>query len=299
MANKKNKKSIVDFFNENQAKKGDTQIGDFPEHAGGGTPLKKGEKYDYVADNPIEAKEYKEDHPGSKVRTLQPIDPKTGKFTRNFANLRPREFPDRAKTEFPFFAGLKMTISKAGKASLVDIEGHKFALPEHVNSKDAFKKYVKEGVADFADDRLIAPLKGKGGKTPKMVLEIGVGYVEFKKASESIAAQIKGMVKCIDMSNIKSYKKKAKPIENTSNIIKPEKSKPEQKESVVNPFEEAKTDIENFKAKNSKEISDFYAFAEQLGYEEGDFGNDFWEGIVDMGITNFNELKEEFKKFAE
>lgn len=155
-----------------------TQIGNFKESTGGGTPMEKGQKIDYVADTPKEASEYRRDHPGALVRVSQPRD-KDGQFTYNSANKKELEYgPSRGKTVPPFMKGWEISFSKkTGKGTFIADSGKKYIMPDTVKSADEFIKSFMEFHKDdnggsFGAFGLGDTAKGKGGKMPTNTIKI-------------------------------------------------------------------------------------------------------------------------------
>lgn len=261
--------------------KGGKQIGEYQESTGGGTPMEKGEKIDYVADNPEEAETYKKDNPDAIVRVQQPRND-NGQFTYNSANRRRLKYgPSRGKTVPPFLLGAKLTFAKkSGKGAFVAADGKKYSLPDNIKSEDDFIEAYKDVKTWLSGDA-----KGKGGKTGK-VIEFDE---EFMKNKYSEAKKKYGGKKTKYAQPTKDKTEATPAATPTTAESKPVENAPK------NVFDTAKSDLGKFKEDNKEKINDFYNFAEQYGYDESSFGDDFWGSVVDEGIESFDELKEVFK----
>lgn len=171
------------------------EIGQFEEAAGGGTPMRRGQKIDHVAETTKEADEYRAEHPGAIVRVKQPRDT-DGQFTYNSANKRELEYgPSRGKTTPPFLTGFKVTFAKkSGKGAVITPDNKMFKMPDSIKSKDDFERaymeyrkesdkfmgFSKEGKeieAGSLSDRAI----GRGGKAGRDAKEVTRGYLESAK----------------------------------------------------------------------------------------------------------------------
>lgn len=174
-----------------------SSIGTYEEFAGGGTPMAKGQKIDYVADDPKDAAEYRRKHPDALVRVSQPRD-RDGQFTYNSANKKELEYgPSRGKTPPPFLVGMRITFAKkSGKGALVDIDGKKYTLPDNIKTKEQFFEMCqqyREKNLDFEGIGANLPdiAKGKGGKTGESVL---ITKYDFKSGMKSAKQKINTVV---------------------------------------------------------------------------------------------------------
>ena len=297
MADKKEKKSWRQLFDKHAESKGKTKIGDYQEAAGGGTPMKKGQKVSHVADTVEEAHQYRKDHPGAIVRVNQPRD-EEGHFTYNSANERELEYgPSRGKTIPPFLKDMEISFAKkSGRGSII-MDGKRYkplvAFKSAAELVQMFKEYSKE------DDSFVGGLgegfgamsksaKGMGGKVAKTVT-VQEAFVPALKA-QGTSYKKNGPVGIAKTYFSKTATSTPTPTEKKQETPVEEKKTP----ATTNPFEMVKTDIEGFKAKNSAQIQDFYNFAEQYGYDESDFDNEFWESALDSGVGSFEELKKLF-----
>lgn len=182
------------YITEATSKKG-TKAGEFTEAAGGGSPIEAGEKFKLV-DSSKEAEEYRENHPGAKVRVMQPRDD-DGKFTYNSANLRDRkhEYHGKGKrdgsgesAEFP----LMIDYDKLAEIFVTDnvmtaddakryISGITLTVEE---LKKAVKKFSEEEGAfagGLGSDKAFVK---KVGRKSKSEAETGLGRVDRAKLSE-------------------------------------------------------------------------------------------------------------------
>lgn len=297
MAETKQKKSWKELFDKHAESKGKTKIGDYQEAAGGGTPMTKGQKVDYVADTVEEAHQYRKDHPGAIVRVNQPRD-EDGQFTYNSANERELEYgPSRGKTIPPFLKDMEISFAKKSGQGSIIMDGKRYKplvafksaaelvqmFKEYSKKEDSFVGGLGEGFGAMSESA-----KGMGGKVAKtsMVKEAFVPTVKETTKKYKAAGW-----KPENVAFVKEKKAPAAaPTEKKQETSVEEKKTP----ATTNPFEMVKTDIEGFKAKNSAQIQDFYNFAEQYGYDESDFDNEFWESALDSGAASFEELKKLF-----
>lgn len=159
MADNKNKKTYQDILDKSAENAGRTKIGDYKESTGGGTPMQKGDKIDYVADNPQEAESYKKDHPSAIVRVQQPRD-EDGQFTYNSVNKRGLKYgPSRGKTVPPFLRGMEVAFAqKSGEGSLI-LDGKRYKPPVSFTSKEELTQMFVE--YSEKDDTFVG-LEGKG-----------------------------------------------------------------------------------------------------------------------------------------
>lgn len=297
MADNKQKKSWKELFDKHAELKGKTKIGDYQEAAGGGTPMKKGQKVSYVANTVEEAHQYRKDHPGSIVRVNQPRD-EEGHFTHNSANERELEYgPSRGKTIPPFLKDMEISFAKKSGQGSIIMDGKRYKplvafksaaelvqmFKEYSKKEDSFVGGLGEGFGAMSNSA-----KGMGGKVAKTVT-VQEAFVPALKA-EGASYKKKGPVGIAKTYFSKTATSAPTPTEKKTEAPVEEKKTP----ATTNPFEMVKTDIEGFKAKNSAQIQDFYNFAEQYGYDESDFDNEFWESALDSGAESFEELKKLF-----
>lgn len=290
MADNKQKKNWKQLFDKHAETKGITKLGEYKESTGGGTPMAKGQKIDYVADNAQEAQAYRKEHPGELVRVNQPRD-EEGHFTYNSANLRGLEYPSRGKTIPPFLRDVELAFGiKSGQGSII-MGGKRYKPLVAFKTKSEFAKMFTE--YSEKDDAFVGKLgmsfgamtetaKGMGGK---------IGKTTTLKAG-ALIAEIKAIAKAKGDDLKYDHVAFANPPKST----KAEHTQSMETKTKTNPFEEAKTNIEGFKAKNKAKIDDFYNFAEGYGYDEADLGDEFWQSVVDEGIESFEELKDVFKE---
>lgn len=179
---------------EATSKKG-TKAGEFTEAAGGGSPIEAGEKFKLV-DSSKEAEEYRENHPGAKVRVMQPRDD-DGKFTYNSANLRDRKHEYHGKG--------KRDGSGESASFPLNIDYDKLAeifVTDNVMTADDAKRYIsgitltveelKQAVKKFSEEEgAFAGGLGsdkafvkKVGRKSKSEAETGLGRVDRAKLSE-------------------------------------------------------------------------------------------------------------------
>lgn len=271
MADNKGKKSWRQLFDKHAESKGKTKIGDYQEAAGGGTPMKKGQKVSYVANTVEEAHQYRKDHPGAIVRVNQPRD-EEGHFTYNSANERELEYgPSRGKTIPPFLKDMEISFAKkSGQGSIV-MDGKRYkplvAFKSAAEFVQMFKEYSKE------DDSFIGKLgesfgamsksaKGMGGKVAKtsMVKEVFIPTVKETTKKYKAAGW-----KPEDVAFVKEKKATAPaPTEKKTEA-------PVEEESVMGSkspnYSLAKTDKEKFVEDNAREINKLIKLADEKGYE--------------------------------
>ena len=247
------------------------EIGQFEEAAGGGTPMRRGQKIDHVAETPKEADEYRAEHPGAIVRVKQPRDT-DGQFTYNSANKRELEYgPSRGKTTPPFLTGFKVTFAKkSGKGAVITPDNKMFKMPDSIKSKDDFERaymeYRKEGdkfmglskegkeiEAGSLSDRAI----GRGGKAGRDTKEVTRGYLESAKKMK-----MKKNFRKVEKSGGGSVAGEA-PKAPTTPTPKTESTQP--KGGVD--YSLAKSDPDRFVEENMDEIDKLIQEADAAGYE--------------------------------
>jgi hypothetical protein len=301
MADKKEKRTMLDIINENQVKKGSSMLGEFPESTGGGTPMQKGEKIDFIAHSQEEADAYREQHPEAIIRQDQARDPKTGRFAHAQVNFRDRKYPDRAKTLPDFVLNLNIAFAKkSGKAYLIDIEGHKFELPENIKTAQDFIDYVIDNVND--SDELEKGLKAKGGRTPKQVYTIGIGYQDFVAVEAEVAAEIKQVVrnkklkpKYVSRTKTEQPKTTKTPVtppakaEQPTTPKAPEQQKPETGNKDGVDYSVAKSDPETFVKNNREQIQNLVKLADEKGVDISVDG--MVEAIASGEVKSFDDIK--------
>lgn len=271
MADNKQKKSWKELFDKHAESKGKTKIGDYQEAAGGGTPMKKGQKVSYVANTVEEAHQYRKDHPGAIVRVNQPRD-EEGHFTYNSANERELEYgPSRGKTIPPFLKDMEISFAKKSGQGSIIMDGKRYkplvAFKSAAELVQMFKEYSKE------DDSFIGKLgegfgamsksaKGMGGKVAKtsMVKEVFVPTVKETTKKYKAAGW-----KPEDVAFVKEKKAAAPaPTEKKTEA-------PVEEESVMGSkspnYSLAKTDKEKFVEDNAREINELIKLADEKGYE--------------------------------
>jgi len=255
-----------------------TQIGNFKESTGGGTPMAKGQKIDYVADTPKEADEYRRNHPDALVRVSQPRD-KDGQFTYNSANKKELEYgPSRGKTVPPFMKGWEISFSKkTGKGTFIASSGKKYIMPDTVTSADEFIKSFMEFHKDdnggsFGAFGLGETAKGKGGKTPTNTIKI---------TSANISAYAK------------QYAPQAKNMPNTFSKKKAAQSQPQaqaQAQPTSSPDRSlAQSDPKKFIQDNYDEIQSIADMAKNKGKTLNVDG--MVKAFADGDIDSFDEVK--------
>lgn len=268
MAEKKQKKNWEGLIRQTE---GGKKIGSFQESTGGGTPMRKGEKIDYVADNPQEAETYKKDNPGAIVRVQQPRDD-NGQFTYNSANRRPLKYgPSRGETVPPFLLGVRLTFAKkSGKGALVTEEGKKYALPDDIRSEEEFINTYKD-----VKNWLSGDAKGKGGRTGK-VTEFDEDYMRDKY-----------------VSNKEKYGGKkhryAKKTEGSDTKQTPNTPKTESTPNDGVDYSQAKTDPQGFVKANRDTIKDLVKMADEKGVNLN--VKDMVDGIANGSIKSFDDIR--------
>ena len=247
------------------------EIGQFEEAAGGGTPMRRGQKIDHVAETTKEADEYRAEHPGAIVRVKQPRDT-DGQFTYNSANKRELEYgPSRGKTTPPFLTGFKVTFAKkSGKGAVITPDNKMFKMPDSIKSKDDFERaymeYRKEGdkfmgfskegkeiEAGSLSDRAI----GRGGKAGRDTKEVTRGYLESAKKMK-----MKKNFRKVERSGSGSEAPKA----TTPTPTPTPKTESTQPKGGVD-YSLAKTDPDRFIEENMDEIDKLIQEADAAGYE--------------------------------
>lgn len=275
-------KTLYDILNASKdkstkvTKSGETKevtpsIGNYEEYAGGGTPIKKGEKFELV-DTTEQAEAIRAENPEAKVRVRQPRDT-DGQFTYNSANKKPLKYESRGKTIPPFLRGVQLTFAKkSGKGAIVDAEGHKFGLGDAVKSEEDFVKMFKQ----YSDEKFGAmgglgdTLKGKGGKTGTTIT-IGGLKSEFNAyKSTNLTGKKPNYVK--EVASAEPIKTKTTPT-------------PKGKGD----FEMVSTDLKGFKKKYANEINDFVNAAIDKGIKADMFNDDFWVNAANE-VDSFDAL---------
>ena len=293
MADKKEKKSWRQLFDKHAETKGKTKIGDYQEAAGGGTPMKKGQKVSYVANTVEEAHQYRKDHPGAIVRVNQPRD-EEGHFTYNSANERELEYgPSRGKTIPPFLKDMEISFAKkSGQGSIV-MDGKRYkplvAFKSAAELVQMFKEYSKKedsfvGGLGEGFGAMSKSAKGMGGKVAKtsMVKEVFVPTVKETTKKYKAAGW-----KPEDVAFVKEKKATATvPTEKKTEA-------PVEEESVMGPkspnYSLAKTDKEKFVEDNAREISDLIKLADEKGYALD--VNELVEAIASEEFADFEEIR--------
>ena len=293
MADKKEKKSWRQLFDKHAETKGKTKIGDYQEAAGGGTPMKKGQKVSYVADTVEEAHQYRKDHPGAIVRVNQPRD-EEGHFTYNSANERELEYgPSRGKTIPPFLKDMEISFAKkSGRGSIV-MDGKRYkplvAFKSAAELVQMFKEYSKKedsfvGGLGEGFGAMSKSAKGMGGKVAKTVT-VQEAFVPALRA-EGASYKKKGPV-----GIAKTYFSKTGTSTPTPTEKKTEA--PVEEESVMGPkspnYSLAKTDKEKFVEDNAREISDLIKLADEKGYALD--VNELVEAIASEEFADFEEIR--------
>jgi hypothetical protein len=281
MADKKNKKSWYELISST---KGGQKIGDYQESTGGGTPMKKGDKIDYVADNPQEAEMYKKDHPSAIVRVQQPRN-EDGQFTYNSANRRTLKYgPSRGETVPPFLLGAKLTFAKkSGKGAFVTEAGKKYSLPEDITSAEKFVEVYKD-----VKDWLNGDAKGKGGKTGKVV-EFTSGHMldlyakTFKKVGKNKPKYAKK--KSAGPSDKQPIKKSETKLAENAGITTTKKGEVD--------YSLAKTNKEKFVEDNATEINDLVQLADEKGFDVDI--DELVESIATGEFKNFDDIRNALK----
>lgn len=258
-------------------------IGDYDESAGGGTPMKKGQHIDKVAETAEEAQQYRKNNPDAVVRVKQPRDT-DGQFTYNSANKRPLEYKSRGETIPPFLRGVKLTFAKKSKkGSIVDVEGHKFGLGDAVKSEEdfvnMFKEYKDEQFGEMGG--LGNKLKGKGGKTGTTITigALNSGFNEYKSRSLT--------------GKKPDYVKKASPAKPSESKTNPVAEKPANDETGKMDTSLAKSDPEAFTRKYKKELRDIVSFANDNDIDLDVDG--LVESIGNGDFKSFEDIKEALK----
>lgn len=261
------KKTLKDLFSE---------IGTYKEAAGGGTPIKKGEHIDHVADTAKEAQAYRAQHPGSVVRVNQPRD-KDGQFTYNSANAKTLEYgPSRGTTTPPFLLGKEISFaSKSGKGSII-FDGKRYAVKENFATPrefaEAFTQYFEdEGFKKIG--KLEDKARGKGGK---------IGKTE--KISSRYLALLRGDID----KNIPAVK--GKKVMYTKNTDDKEQTK--SKGGID--YSLAKSNPEKFINDNFDELQSIVDMASKKGYDID--VDDMVQNIANGNLKDFDEIKDTIKR---
>lgn len=295
MADNKQKKSWKELFDKHAESKGKTKIGDYQEAAGGGTPMKKGQKVSYVADTVEEAHQYRKDHPGSIVRVNQPRD-EEGHFTYNSANERELEYgPSRGKTIPPFLKGMEISFAKKSGQGSIIMDGKRYKplvafksaaelvqmFKEYSKKEDSFVGGLGEGFGAMSNSA-----KGMGGTVGKNKTTIDKEYIvpAFKATAK--------FTKKHGVSGAKTYfsKKSAAPAPAPT---EKKTEAPVEEESAMGPkspnYSLAKTDKEKFVEDNAREISDLIKLADEKGYALD--VNELVEAIASEEFADFEEIR--------
>lgn len=284
----KPKKNWGELFSSKNKQTGGTQIGDFAEYPGGGTPLKKGEHYE-KAETVEEAKQIRAENPDAKVRVMQPRD-EEGHFTYNSANRRELEYgPSRGKTVPPFMKDWEISFSKkSGKGTFISDTGKKYIMPESIKSENDFINMFKQFQDDenggkFGEFGESDTTKGKGGKTPKETITIKAG--SLIEGFKGMASQAK------NWGGLAYSKKKTVPTETASTSV----PTPAPIAEDTNPFNAAAKDLDGFKKKYANEIKEVSDMIEDAGYTPSEILTDeFWTDLSDTEDTNsFDDLKKQ------
>lgn len=302
MADKKNKKNWKQLLDKHAETKGITKLGDYKESTGGGTPMAKGQKIDYVADNAKEAQAYRKEHPDALVRVNQPRD-EEGHFTYNSANLRGVEYPSRGKTIPPFLRGVELAFGiKSGQGSIV-MGGKKYKPLVAFKTKSEFVKMFTE--YSEKDDTFVGKLgmsfgamtetaKGMGGKIGKTTtLKAGALISEIKSIAKTKGHDLKD-----DHIAFANPSKSAKVAAPTQPIEKPE-TKPAENVGITTTkkgevdYSLAKTNKEKFVEDNATEINDLVQLADKKGFDVDI--DELVESIATGEFKNFDDIRNALK----
>lgn len=266
-------------------------IGDYQESTGGGTPMKKGQHIDKIADTAEEAQQYRKNNPGAVVRVNQPRDT-DGQFTYNSANKKTLEYKSRGETIPPFLRGVKLTFAKkSGKGAIVDASGKKFSLSDAIRSEkdfiNAFKEF-REDEENFAGiGSLSGVMKGKGGKTG-LTITIGLFQSDYQRMK---SASLPGKPNfAVRDTSVKRNTTKA-PKDTTPNT--PQATDDTNASSDGVDYSVAKTDPEKFMTDNYDELQNIIDMADNAGYDVT--VDDIVTEIANGNIKDFDYLKDLFK----
>ena len=272
MADNKQKKNWYELLGENDSK---TKIGEYKESTGGGTPMRKGQKIDYVADNVQEAESYRKEHPKATVRVQQPRD-EDGQFTYNSANRRGLKYgPSRGKTIPPFLLGTQLVFANStGQATFVALDGKRYTLPKGMKSigqfAEKFQEYVEDEGFDFFGEPTETIAKGKGGVTRTQVFKVP-GKDKFISDFMEPEAQ--------------SARKGPMP----RNVFTKSEATPEATPNDGVDYSQAKSDPQGFVKANREEIKGLVKMADEKGVNLN--VKDMVDGIANGSIKSFDDIR--------
>lgn len=175
----------------------DSRFGNMAESTGGGTPMKPGDKIDYVAEDSDDADAYREKHPNAIVRTLQPRN-EDGTFAHNATNFRGRRFEGRGKYGLTLYVDYKKLLKIFDTKNVVsEIDGKRYISAIKMDIEQ-LKKAVQEFVynrktegGEFSGGLSEKSLVKKVGRKAKAEIDGKKYVVDFNKLSKITQAKLK------------------------------------------------------------------------------------------------------------